>query len=120
MKQQRAWLEPLAAFMMLTAFYILLFYGDNKYQSPPPYGKSGIITIDEGDLDGKRPLFLIDGWLLTDERVKDMPTYIGEFSNLQRGKTTVSPHGEARYRLILRYEGAPRVVSVDLDRKSVV
>ena len=118
MKQQRAWLEPLAAFMMLTAFYILLFYGDNKYQSPPPYGKSGIITIDEGDLDGKRPLFLIDGWLLTDERVKDMPPYIGEFSNLQRGKTTVSPHGEARYRLILRYEGAPRVVSVDFPQLS--
>lgn len=65
--------------------FSLLFYADNKYQTPPPYGKSGIITLNEQDLQRDNPVFLIDGWLLTDALVADKPTYIGEFSNLQRG-----------------------------------
>lgn len=64
----------------LIMFYIFLFYEDNKYQTPPPYGKSGIITVSEPNLQRNTPIFLIDGWLLTDERVKDKPTYVGEFS----------------------------------------
>lgn len=86
---------------------------DNKYQTPPPYGKSGLITLSEQDIGRQAPIFLIDGWLLSDGRVTDEPTYIGEFSNLQRGDASVSPHGRASYQMTLRYVGVPRIVSVD-------
>ncbi len=82
MKQQKIWWETLA---VLVFFLAVLFYEDNKYQTPPPYGNSGFITLCGQDLERKTPVFLIDGWLLSDGRVTDQPTYIGEFSSLQRG-----------------------------------
>ena len=94
-------------------FLTFLFYKDNKYETPPPYGRSGVIALGEENLMQGTPVFLIAGWLLTDERVQDKPTYIGEFSNLQRGDRAVSPHGKARYRLTLRYDGPPQIVSAD-------
>lgn len=118
MKRPKIWIQILAVPTVLTFFLILLFYNDNKYQTPPPYGSSGIMTLDEEDLERKDPIFLIDGWLLSDERVTDRPTYIGEFSNLQRGDLSVSPHGHARYRLTLRYHGTPRIVAIDFPRLS--
>lgn len=116
MKQQKALWQPLAALTVLAVFFTLLFHMDNKYQTPPPYGKSGIITLAGRDLERAVPIFLIDGWLLTDERITDKPTYIGEFSNLQRGELSVSPHGRARYQMTLRYDGTPQIVSVDFPQ----
>ncbi len=115
MKQQKIWWETLA---VLVFFLAVLFYEDNKYQTPPPYGNSGFITLCGQDLERKTPVFLIDGWLLSDGRVTDQPTYIGEFSSLQRGDLSVSPHGQARYRLTLRYDGMPKTVSIDFPRLS--
>lgn len=100
----------------LILFFTLLFYADNQYQTPPPYGKSGVISLTEADLAGKRPLFLIDGWLLTDSRVTDLPTYIGEFATLQRREYTVSPHGAAVYCLTLRYSGGPIITAVRVSQ----
>ncbi len=116
MKQQKALWQPLAALAVLAVFFTLLFYKDNKYQTPPPYGKSGMITLEGQDLERTKPVFLIDGWLLTDGRVKDKPTYIGEFSNLQRGDLSAPPHGGACYQMTLRYDGTPRIVSVDFPQ----
>lgn len=116
MKQYRGWRQSLPVLIVTVFFFILLFYKDNKYHTPPPYGRSGAISLSEADLGRSVPVFLIDGWLLTDERVTDKPTYIGEFSNLQRGDLTVSPHGAARYQLTLRYDGANRVVSADFPQ----
>lgn len=116
MKQQKALWQPLIALAVLAAFFTLLFYKDNKYQTPPPYGKSGIMTLQEQDLERAEPVFLIDGWLLTDGRETDRPTYIGEFSNLQRGNLSVSPHGRAGYQMTLRYEGESQIVSVDFPQ----
>ena len=84
MERQKNLLQILAVLTALAAFFMLLFYVDNKYKTPPPYGKSGVINISRRDLERDNPVFLIDGWLLTDGRVTDKPTYIGEFSNLQR------------------------------------
>ena len=118
MKQKRVrWQIPIVL-TVLTVFFTLLFYMDNKYQTPPPYGKSGVITLNEQDLEQRNPIFLIDGWLLTDERVTDKPTYIGEFSNLQRRDLSESPHGQARYQLTLRYDGTARIVSMQFTRLS--
>lgn len=116
MKRHRVWLQPLAVLVMTAFFFLVLYYGDNKYYTPPPYGKSGVLRLSGADLERKNPVFLIDGWLLTDGRVTDKPTYIGEFSNLQRGDLAVSPHGQARYQLTLCYDGAERVVSVDFPQ----
>lgn len=113
MGQQRVWQQVAVVLVLQAVFFALLFYGDNKYQTLPPYGRSGIIDLKEGDLERGKPIFLIDGWLLTDRSVKDRPTYIGEFSNLQRGNPRVSPHGKACYQLTLRYEGTPKMVAVD-------
>lgn len=116
MKRYRVWWLPLSVVIMMVFFFMLLFYGDNKYHTPPPYGKSGVISLTEADLDRKNPVFLIDGWLLTDARVTDKPTYIGEFSNLQRRDLAVAPHGQACYGLTLCYDGAERIVSVDFPQ----
>lgn len=116
MKQQKFWWQPLVVFVMLALFFLLFYYKDNKYYTPPPYGKSGMINLSEGDLEQKNPIFLIDGWLLTDGRVTNKPTYIGEFSNLQRRDLLVSPHGQAWYQLTLCYDGADRIVSVDFPQ----
>ena len=118
MKRRMVLGQPLIVLLVLIVFFICLFYWDNKYQTPPPYGKSGVITLKEEDLERGRPVFLIDGWLLTDSRVRDKPTYIGEFSNLQRGDTLASPHGKARYQLTLQYDGRPKLVSVDFFQLS--
>lgn len=107
MKQQKSLWLTLAVLIVLAVFFAIFFYVDNKYETPPPYGESGAIDINAQDLKCHNPIFLIDGWLLTDERVVDKPTYIGEFSNLQRGDLAVSPHGKASYRLVLHYDGEP-------------
>jgi len=116
MKQQRLWRQLLAVSVVMAFFFMLLYFTDNKYYTPPPYGKSGVLLLNEKDLERRTPVFLIDGWLLSDEHVTDKPTYIGEFSNLQRGDRMVSPHGQARYQLTLRYDGADRIVSVDFPQ----
>lgn len=116
MGKQKVWWQFLIVLTALAVFFTLLFYVDNKYQTPPPYGKSGFITLCGEDLERSTPVYLIDGWLLTDERVTDKPTYIGEFSSLQRGNLLNPPHGKARYRMTLRYEGAPQIVSADFQQ----
>lgn len=116
-RQKNLW-QVLAVLMITAIFFTVLFYGDNKYETPPPYGKSGVININRRDLRRDNPIFLIDGWLLSDGRVTDKPTYIGEYSNLQRGDLQVSPHGRACYRLTLCYEGEPVVASVDFPQLS--
>lgn len=118
MKGYKNWRLPLSVLILLAGFLNFLFYFDNKYQTPPPYGRSGMIMLSERDLDREQPIFLIDGWMLTDERVTDMFTYIGEFSNLQRGDIWASPHGQACYELTLCYEGDSQVVSVDFPQIS--
>ena len=79
MRQQKALLQLFVSLAVLAVFFTLLFHTDNKYQTPPPYGKSGAIALSEQDIGRSDPVFLIDGWLLTDERVTDRLTYIGEF-----------------------------------------
>lgn len=118
MKRQGIWRQPFCILIMLTLFFILLFYTDNKYETPPPYGKSGRIMLSERDLERDEPVFLIDGWLLSDERVTEKPTYIGEFSNLQRGELSATPHGRACYQLTLCYDGSPQIVAVDFPQLS--
>lgn len=116
-QQKYLWQIP-AVLAVLAVFFTILFYMDNKYETPPPYGALGVIDINGRDFLRSDPIFLIDGWLLTDGRVTDKPTYIGEFSNLQRGDLSVSPHGRACYRLTLRYDGEPVVVSVNFPQLS--
>lgn len=116
MKQKMIRWQMPVVLILLAAFLTFLFYADNKYQTPPPYGRSGIIILDEQDLEREDPVFLIDGWRLTDEREADRLTYIGEFSNFQRDDLRIPPHGWARYQLTLRYEGGERIVSVDFPR----
>lgn len=116
MKRRKLWWQLPAVLAVLLVFFIFLFYFDNKYRTPPPYGSSGIINIKEADLARDNPLFLIDGWQLTDGSGTDRFTYIGEFSNLSRGDLRLSPHGQACYRLTLRYQGREQIVSVDFSQ----
>ncbi|MEG2039031.1 MAG: hypothetical protein RRZ73_04810, partial [Oscillospiraceae bacterium] len=101
--------------VILVMLFVVLFYHDNKYQSPPPYGKCGVLKINESDI-ASAPIFLIDGWLLTDRNTVNLPTYIGEYSNLQRNDLSVAPHGRATYQLTLNYSGAPRIVEIDFPK----
>ena len=118
MKRQKILWQPLAVLAVLVVSLTLLYYWDNKFQTPPPYGNSGMITLNEQVLERVNPVFLIDGWLLSDGRVTEKPTYIGEFSSLQRGELSVYPHGKAKYQLTLRYDGTSKMVSVDFPQLS--
>lgn len=118
MKRQKIWWQLMTVLIMLAAFLTLLFYQDNKYQNPPPYGRAGTITLHEQDLQRNNPVFLIDGWKLTDGRETDRLTYIGEFSNLQRGNLSINPHGWTNYELTLCYDGCEQLVSVDFPQLS--
>ena len=113
MRQKNAVWSAALLCVLLLGWFALLFYTDNKYQTPPPYGSGGVIPLTEEALAQARPIFLIDGWLLSDDRATDQPTWIGEFSSLQRGDRAAPPHGPARYRLTLRYTGAELPVAVD-------
>lgn len=103
-------LLPVIVVLLMVLFFGMLYRYDNKYQTPPPYGRDGVIALNNTDFERGQPLFLIDGWLLSDERVTEQPTYIGKYSNLQRGDRTASPHGKALYQLTLRYSGKDREV----------
>ena len=118
MRKGIVWSLPLVVLIVMVLFYTFLYYRDNKYQNPPPFGDSGVITLHEEYLRRGDPVFLIDGWLLTDGNVTDLPTYIGEFSSLQRGNLSASPHGRACYRMTLRYDGSSQIVSVDFPQLS--
>lgn len=98
---------------VLALFFASLFFTDNKYQTPPPYGGDGVLSLTTADLTRGQPVYLIDGWLLTDDRTQNQPTWIGEFSNLRRGKHGVPPHGVAVYSLTLRYSGEPMLATVE-------
>lgn len=115
---KKVWWQLLAVLAILAAFLTFLFFRDNKYQTPPPYGRAGMISLNEQDLEREVPVFLIDGWRLTDVSGEERFTYIGEFSNLQRGNLWISPHGQARYQLTLCYDGSDRIVSVDFPQLS--
>lgn len=113
MKKIREFTGLLALCAALAILFSLLYFTDNKYQTPPPYGRDGVISLQEADLSGNRPIFLIDGWLLSDSHAQAKPTWIGEFSSLQRGDPSAVPHGHAAYTLTLRYSGAPLMAAVD-------
>lgn len=100
----------LGSVLLLALFALLLaltFRYDNKYTAGPPYGENGVFSFSEADLD--RPLFLIDGWKLNGQTV-----FIGQYSNFSFLPGGGSPFGEGRYRLTLRYDGAPRILLLEL------
>ncbi|MEG0275736.1 MAG: HAMP domain-containing sensor histidine kinase [Coprobacillus sp.] len=93
-------------------FFIGIYYYDNKYQTPPPYGKNGVIEIKEKDILENNSLFLIDGWLMSDQDVKKQPTYIGEYANLQRGNSHKTTHGKISYEMSIVYSGTSQTVAI--------
>lgn len=112
-KKNRLILGFLLFLCFLIGFSWFLFMYDNKYSTPPPYGQDGVLHLKEEDFSRAKPIYLIDGWMLSREGNADHVTYIGEFSNLQHGDLSKSPHGKATYRLTLRYDGAPKLVTLD-------
>lgn len=107
---------------------ILVFYFlynvDNKYTITQPFAQDGILKITSDDLHNEEPIFLIDGWELYKGRLVpedfargDLPskkiTYIGEFSNYQRGDLSKSPLGTSAYHMKIQYFGDPEIVSME-------
>ena len=123
------WLNLTAAAALLLAVLILfqfLYQKDNKYTNGPPYGSQGVFAFSARDLTGSRPLFLIDGWefypdqLLTPDTVGSVPDqsmsfiFIGQYSNFSFLSSGHSPFGRATYRLLLRYDGEPRLLTLEV------
>ena len=94
------------AFVLILA---LTYRFDNKYTAGPPYGEGGVFSITEHDL--QKPIFLIDGWLLDGQEI-----FIGQFSNFSFLPNRNTPFGSGIYRLTLRYEGAPRILLLELPQ----
>ena len=123
------WLNLTAAAALLLAVLILfqfLYQKDNKYTNGPPYGSQGVFTFSARDLTGSRPLFLIDGWefypdqLLTPDTIGSAPDqsvsfiFIGQYSNFSFLSSGHSPFGRATYRLLLQYDGEPRLLTLEV------
>lgn len=114
----RAAVPAFALFLLAFALFQVLYQFDNKYTMSPAYGEDGIFSFSQRDL--MRPLFLIDGWELypdvcltpADFAAGKVPphreTFIGEYSNFAYLRSGHSPFGSATYRMVLRYDGAPR------------
>ncbi|MEG2138025.1 MAG: hypothetical protein RRY64_05105 [Oscillospiraceae bacterium] len=88
---------------LLLGLFRLTYLYDNKYTDGPPYGKDGVFSFSEEDME--RPLFLIDGWRLSVDGGKAQETFIGEYSNFSYLSRDTSPFGTATYRLTLRCPG---------------
>lgn len=123
------WINLTAAAALLLAVLILfqfLYQKDNKYTNGPPYGSQGIFAFSARDLTGSRPLFLIDGWefypdqLLTPDTIGSAPDqsvsfiFIGQYSNFSFLSSGHSPFGRATYRLLLQYDGEPRLLTLEV------
>lgn len=112
-KREQA-LAVLTGFLLLAALTGLLRLGylyDNKYTAPPPYGEAGVFSFTPEDLS--RPLFLVDGWLLSVDGGPERETFIGEYSNFSFVPGHDSPYGSAVYRLTLHCQGK-RALSLEL------
>lgn len=90
-------LAALAGLLRLSYLY------DNKYTAPPPYGENGAFSFTPEDLS--RPLFLVDGWLLSVDGGQERETFIGQYSNFSFVPGHEGPYGRAVYRLELRCPG---------------
>lgn len=97
----------LLALALFALFLALTYRFDNKYTAGPPYGEDGVMAFTQTDLD--RPLFLIDGWNLNGQEV-----FIGEYSNFSFLPGGNSPFGAGDYRLILRYDGPPAALLLEI------
>lgn len=96
-----------AALLFFSLLLALTWHGDNKYTAGPPYGRNGVFSFSESDLD--RLLFLIDGWILDGNEV-----FIGQYSNFSYVPGHDSPFGAGTYTLTLRYEGAPQTLFMEI------
>ena len=87
----------------LFGLFRLTYLYDNRYTAGPPYGEAGVFSFTEADLN--RPLFLVDGWLLSVDGSAEQETFLGEYSNFSFVPGHTSPFGAAVYRLTLRCPG---------------
>lgn len=92
----------LLTLLCVFALFRVLYLYDNKYTAGPPYGSDGVFSFTEADLG--RPLFLVDGWLLSVDGAPEQETFIGRYSNFSY-VTGGSPFGKATYRLTLQCPG---------------
>lgn len=84
---------------------------DNKYTAGPPYGEDGIFAFSETDLD--HPLYLIDGWKVSLGNT-ETSAFIGEYSNYAYFPGGTSAFGTATYRMTLRYNGKPQILTMEI------
>ncbi|WP_270810231.1 sensor histidine kinase [Hungatella effluvii] len=106
-KQRRTFLPGiLCGLLVLAALFTVLQLTtryDNKYTAGPPYGKDGVFAFTGQDLE--KPLFLVDGWLLSVDGGAQSETFAGQYSNFAFPDREHSPFGSAVYHLSLQCPG---------------
>lgn len=116
----------LLACLAAAAFFLFLYYYDNKYTARAPVSQEGIVIPDTVSLDADRPVYLADGWelypdvLLSPDEIADtdiqpVPTFIGQRLNFSSFHSDGSPYGQATYRLRLRSGNGPALYNVLLQ-----
>lgn len=96
-------LTGVLAVCLLVGLLRIAYLYDNKYTAGPPYGEGGVLAFAEDDV--RRPLPLIDGWLVSVNGAGPQETFIGEYSNFSYLSRSASPFGSAVYQLTLRCPG---------------
>lgn len=105
--KQRSGNKLLLSILVLLVGFVALFFTDNIYQAPPPYGVDGVLELREADVRRSTPLFLVNGWQLTDNQIPALPSYMGQFWSSQRINTENRSSKWSNYELTLRYHGSP-------------
>lgn len=113
-------------FLLAFVLFEFLYQADNKYTAGAPYGRDGLFSFSEQDLNRNRPIFLIDGWelypdvLLTpaDLESGSIPQpdhiFIGQYPNFSFLSPGHSPFGKATYRMKLRFDGSSRILALEI------
>ena len=121
----RRTLAMLLTVALSSAFFLALYYFDNKYTKDAPQAINGALYVSEADWTNTPIRYLRDGWryyagrLLTPETLQqqgDDYQYlsIGEEVNFAMGDSRRSPHGSASYALTLYLPEEEHTYAIEL------
>lgn len=116
---------PLLAVAGAVLVFLLCYRYDNKYNTPSPQPRGGLLLLDEAALDQHPVLFPINDWilypgLLTPEELHADPMrygksiFIGQYTDFALGDPAKAPHGSATMLLDISIPEAPRGYRLEL------
>ena len=96
---------------VIVLFSMLSFF-DNKYNRVQPVGKCGTLSFSAEDIN--KPIFLIDGWMVSVNGEKPVETFIGQYANYTMGEKDKCPFGTGIYKLKLKSDDQLPIIAMKI------